>query len=28
LRPNTHIKLQKSVILGTCWTVGNFLIYK
>jgi len=28
LHPNTYIKIQKSVILGTCSIVGNFLNYK
>jgi hypothetical protein len=28
LHLNTHIKMQKSVILGTCSTVTNFLNYK
>jgi len=28
LHPNTYIKLQKSVILGTCSIVRNFLNYK
>jgi len=28
LHPNTHIQLQKSVILGTCSIVRNFLNYK
>jgi hypothetical protein len=28
LQPNTHILMQKSVILGTCSIVGNFLNYK
>ena len=28
LHPNTYIQLQKSVILGTCSIVGNFLNYK
>jgi len=28
LHPNTYIQLQKSVILGTCSTVRNFLNYK
>ena len=28
LRPNTYIQLQKSVILGTCSIVRNFLNYK
>ena len=28
LHPNTYIKLQKSVILGTCSIVRNFLKYK
>jgi len=28
LNPNTYIQLQKSVILGTCSIVRNFLNYK
>jgi hypothetical protein len=28
LHSNTYIKMQKSVILGTCSTVRNFLNYK
>jgi len=28
LHPNTYIQLQKSVILGTCSVVSNFLSYK
>ena len=28
LHTNTHIQLQKSVILGTCSVVRNFLNYK
>jgi hypothetical protein len=28
LHPNTYIQLQKSVILGTCSVVRNFLNYK
>jgi len=28
LHPNTYIQMQKSVILGTCSIVRNFLIYK
>jgi len=28
LQPNTYIQLQKSVILGTCSIVRNFLNYK
>ena len=28
LHPNTQIQLQKSVILGTCSIVRNFLNYK
>jgi hypothetical protein len=28
LQPNTYIQLQKSVILGTCLIVRNFLNYK
>ena len=28
LHPNTNIQMQKSVILGTCSIVGNFLNYK
>ena len=28
LHPNTYIQLQKSVILGTCSIVRNFLYYK
>jgi len=28
LHPNTYIQLQKSVILGTCTIVRNFLNYK
>jgi hypothetical protein len=28
LHPNTYIKFQKSVILGTCLIVRNFLNYK
>ena len=28
LHPNTYIQLQKSVILGTCSIVRNFLNYK
>jgi len=28
LHPNTYIELQKSVILGTCSIVRNFLNYK
>jgi len=28
LHPNTYIQLQKSVILGTCSIVRNFLSYK
>jgi hypothetical protein len=28
LHPNTYIKMQKSVILGTCSIVRNFLKYK
>jgi len=28
LHPNTHIKMQKSVILGTCSIVRNFPSYK
>ena len=28
LHPNTYIRLQKSVILGTCSIVRNFLNYK
>jgi len=28
LHPNTYIQLQKSVILGTCPIVRNFLNYK
>jgi len=28
LHPNTHIQLQKSVILGTCSIVRRFLNYK
>ena len=28
LHPNTYIKMQKSVILGTCSVVRNFLNYK
>jgi hypothetical protein len=28
LHPNTHTQLQKSVILGTCSIVRNFLNYK
>ena len=28
LHPNTYIQLQKSVILGTCSIVWNFLNYK
>jgi hypothetical protein len=28
LHPNTYIEVQKSVILGTCSTVINFLNYK
>jgi len=28
LHPNTNIKMQKSVILGTCSIVRNFLNYK
>jgi len=28
LYPNTYIQMQKSVILGTCSIVRNFLIYK
>ena len=28
LHPNTYIQMQKSVILGTCSTVRNFLNYK
>jgi hypothetical protein len=28
LHPNTYIKMQKSVILGTCSIVRNFLNYK
>jgi hypothetical protein len=28
LHPNTYIQIQKSVILGTCSIVGNFLNYK
>ena len=28
LHPNTYIQLQKSVILGTCSNVRNFLNYK
>ena len=28
LHPNTYIQLQKSVILGTCSVVRNFLKYK
>jgi hypothetical protein len=28
LHPNTYIQMQKSVVLGTCSTVRNFLNYK
>jgi len=28
LHPNTYIQLQKSIILGTCSIVRNFLNYK
>jgi len=28
LHPNTYTQMQKSVILGTCSIVGNFLNYK
>ena len=28
LHPNTYVQLQKSVILGTCSIVRNFLNYK
>jgi len=28
LHPNTDMQMQKSVILGTCSIVGNFLNYK
>jgi hypothetical protein len=28
LHPNTYIQMQKSLILGTCSIVGNFLNYK
>ena len=28
LQPNTYRQLQKSVILGTCQILRNFLIYK
>jgi hypothetical protein len=28
LHPNTYIQMQKSVILGTCLIVRNFLNYK
>jgi hypothetical protein len=28
LHPNTYTQIQKSVILGTCSTVRNFLNYK
>jgi hypothetical protein len=28
LHPNTYIQMQKSVILGTCSVVRNFLNYK
>jgi len=28
LHPNAYIQMQKSVILGTCSIVGNFLNYK
>ena len=28
LHPNTYIQIQKSVILGTCSIVRNFLNYK
>ena len=28
LNPNTYIQMQKSVILGTCSIVRNFLNYK
>jgi hypothetical protein len=28
LHPNTYIQMQKSVILGTCSIVRNFLNYK
>ena len=28
LHPNTYIRMQKSVILGTCSIVRNFLNYK
>jgi len=28
LHPNTYIQMQKSVILGTCPVVQNFLKYK
>ena len=28
LHPNTYIQMQKSVILGTCPIVRNFLNYK
>ena len=28
LHPNTYIQMQKSVILGTCSTVRDFLSYK
>jgi hypothetical protein len=28
LHPNTYIQMQKSVILGTCSIVRNFLTYK
>ena len=28
LHPNTYIKMQKSVILGTCSIARNFLNYK
>jgi hypothetical protein len=28
LQPNTYIQMQKSVILGTCSIVRNFLNYK
>ena len=28
LHPNTYIQMQKSVILGTCSIVRNFLIYR
>jgi hypothetical protein len=28
LHPNTYIQLQKSIILGTCSILRNFLNYK